>query len=83
LRDGAINWELFHDIENPNRYVEMFTSESWTEHLRQHERITKADLAIEQHAISFHKGKDPPHVSHLISENTSKQNHKSKKEDKV
>ncbi|TLX95185.1 MAG: MFS transporter [Thaumarchaeota archaeon] len=83
LRDGAINWGLFHDIENPSRYVEMFTSESWTEHLRQHERITKADLAIEQHAISFHTGKDPPHISHLIGENTSKQNHKSKKEDKV
>jgi len=83
LRDGAINWELFHDVENPSRYVEMFTSESWTEHLRQHERITKADLAIEQHAISFHIGKDPPHVSHLISENTFKQNHKTKKEDKV
>src|SRR5438309_277245 len=83
LRDGAINWELFHDIENPSRYVEMFTSESWTEHLRQHERITKADLAIEQHAISFHIGKDPPRVSHLIGENTSKQNHKTKKEDKV
>jgi MFS family permease/quinol monooxygenase YgiN len=82
LRDGAINWELFHDIENPSRYVETYTSESWTEHLRQHERITKADLAIEQHAISFHIGKDPPRVSHLISENTSKQNHKMKKEDK-
>src|SRR3989441_2220841 len=83
LRDGAINWVLFHDIENPSRYVEMFTSESWTEHLRQHERITKADLAIEQHAISFHIGKDPPRISHLIGENTSKQNHKTKKEDKV
>src|SRR5713226_7433640 len=83
LRDGAINWVLFHDIENPSRYVEMFTSESWTEHLRQHERITKADLAIEQHAISFHIGKDPPRISHLIGENTSKQNHKTKKEGKV
>src|SRR5437879_848983 len=83
LRDGAINWVLFHDIENPSRYVEMFTSESWTEHLRQHERITKADLAIEQHAISFHIGKDPPRISHLISENASKQNHKTKKENKV
>ncbi|HYL66847.1 MAG TPA: MFS transporter [Nitrosopumilaceae archaeon] len=82
LRDGAINWELFHDVENPSRYVMMFTSESWTEHLRQHERITKADRAIEQHAISFHIGKDPPRVSHLISENISKQNHKTKKEDK-
>jgi MFS family permease len=83
LRDGAINWELFHDIENPSRYVMMFTSESWTEHLRQHERITKADLAIEQHAISFHIGKDPPRISHLISEDTAKHNHKTKKEDKV
>ncbi|OLC33454.1 MAG: hypothetical protein AUH84_06975 [Thaumarchaeota archaeon 13_1_40CM_4_38_7] len=83
LRDGAINWELFHDIENPSRYVEMFTSESWTEHLRQHERITKADLAIEQYAISFHMGKDLPRISHLIRENASKQNHKTKKEDKV
>lgn len=83
LRDGAINWELFHDVENPSRYVMLFTSESWTEHLRQHERITKADLAIEQHAISFHIGKDPPRVSHLISEDTSKHNHKTKKEDKA
>src|SRR6267143_1042106 len=83
LRDGAINWELFHDIENPSRYVMMFTSESWTEHLRQHERITKADLAVEQHANSFHIGKGPPRISHLISEDTSKQNHKTKKKDKV
>jgi MFS family permease/quinol monooxygenase YgiN len=81
LRDGAINWELFHDIENPSRYVMMFTSESWTEHLRHHERITKADLAIERHAFSFHIGKDPLRISHLISENISKQNHNAKKED--
>lgn len=83
LRDGAINWGLFHDIENPSRYVMMFTSESWTEHLRQHERITKSDLAVEEHARSFHIGKDPPRISHLISEDTFKQNPKTKKEDKV
>lgn len=80
LRDGAISWELFHDIENPSRYVMMFTSESWTEHLRQHERMTKADLAIEQRAISFHIGKDPPRISHFISEDMSKQNHKTENE---
>lgn len=78
LRDGAINWELYHDVENPGRYVMMFTSESWTEHLRQHERITKSDMAIEEHARSFHIGKDPPRISHLISENISK-NHGTKK----
>ena len=81
LRDGAIRWELFHDVENPSRYVMMFASESWTDHLRHHERMTKADLAIEQHAISFHVGKDPPRVSHLISEDMSRQNPKMKNND--
>jgi MFS family permease len=81
LRDGAISWELFHDVEDPSRYVMMFTSESWTDHLRQHERMTKADLAIEQRAISFHIGSKPPRISHLISEDMSKQNHKIKTED--
>ncbi len=80
LRDGAINWELFHDVENPSRYVMMFTSESWTEHLRHHERMTKADLATEQRAISFHIGKMPPRISHLVSEDMSKQNNKTKNE---
>ncbi|HZS73902.1 MAG TPA: MFS transporter, partial [Candidatus Nitrosotalea sp.] len=83
LRDGATSWELFHDVENPSRYVMMFTSESWTEHLRQHERMTKADLAVEQHAISFHVGKDPPRVSHLISEDISKLKHKMKNENEA
>lgn len=68
LRDGAINWGLFHDLENPSRYVETWTSESWAEHLRHHERVTKADVAIEERVKSFHIGKDPPRVSHLIGE---------------
>ncbi|MGI0087721.1 MAG: MFS transporter [Nitrosotalea sp.] len=83
LRDGAINWGLYHDIENPSRYVMTFVSESWTEHLRQHERITKADVAIEERARSFHIGKDPIRISHLIAEDTFKQNNKIRKEDKT
>ncbi len=83
LRDGAINWGLFHDVENPNRYVETFISESWTEHLRQHERITKADIALEDKARSFHVGPDPPRISHLIAENTFRQNKNQINEDKI
>ncbi|MDE1764267.1 MAG: MFS transporter [Thaumarchaeota archaeon] len=81
LRDGAINWGLYHDVENPSRYVESWLSESWTEHLRQHERITKSDVIIEDKARSFHIGKDPIRISHLIGENTFKQNHNMKKEE--
>jgi transmembrane secretion effector len=40
LRDGAANWGIFFDVTNPNRYVEIFVDESWTEHLRNHERFT-------------------------------------------
>ncbi len=83
LRDGAISWDLYHDIENPSRFVMMFVSQSWTEHLRQHERITKSDRILEERAFSFHIGKDPPRITHLISENTLKQNQNSKKDDKT
>ncbi|MEM8602528.1 MAG: MFS transporter [Cyanobacteria bacterium P01_H01_bin.121] len=66
LRDGAIRWGLFQDLEDHQRYVESFLVESWAEHERQHQRILQADLDIEQKAKSFHIGEQPPVVSHLI-----------------
>jgi MFS family permease len=66
LRDGAINWGLFRDVENPSRYVETFVVESWAEHLRQHERITKTDKEIQDKVYTFHVGKADPVVDHFI-----------------
>src|SRR5207245_2229322 len=66
LRDGAINWSLFRDVENPSRYVETFVVESWAEHLRQHERITKTDKEIQDRVNTFHVGKTDPVVDHFI-----------------
>jgi MFS family permease len=65
-RDGAVRWGLFHDTADPSRYLETFIVESWAEHLRQHERVTFADRAVEQRAYAFHIGDAPPTVSHLI-----------------
>jgi len=65
-RDGAIRWGLFNDTANSSRYVETFVVESWLEHLRQHERVTVADRAVEERALAFHIGDAPPTVSHLI-----------------
>ena len=47
-RDGAFMWELFSDIEQPDRMVECFMVESWLEHLRQHERATVADREVDR-----------------------------------
>ena len=65
-RDGAVRWGLFHDTSDPSRYVETFVVESWAEHLRQHERVTVADRAVEERALAFHISDAPPTVSHLI-----------------
>jgi MFS family permease len=67
LRDGALRWSLLNDSADPWRYVESFAVESWLEHLRQHERITVADRAIESRARAFHLGPEPPVVSHFIA----------------
>ena len=67
-RDGAIHWGLYYDGESPSEYIETFISESWEEHLRQHERFTVADREIEDTIRSFHIGKNPPMVTHFISE---------------
>jgi MFS family permease len=52
-RDGAYAWEVFRDAADPRRYVEMFMVESWLEHLRQHERVTQADLVHERYVRSY------------------------------
>jgi MFS family permease len=52
-RNGAYFWELFHDSAEPSRYVEIFLDESWTEHLRQHERASVSDRAIHARAKRF------------------------------
>ncbi len=66
-RDGAIRWGVFGDTAEPGRYVETFVVASWAEHLRQHERMTMADRAVQQRARAFHIGNTPPAVSHLVS----------------
>ena len=66
-RDGAFMWELFSDIEQPDRIVECFMVESWLEHLRQHERATVADREVSERARVFHLGSDLPRVTHMVA----------------
>jgi len=52
-RNGAYFWQLFHDSEDPARFIECFMDESWVEHLRQHERASVADREIRHRAQQF------------------------------
>lgn len=66
LRDGAYAWGVTQDSGNPERVVEWFMVESWAEHLRQHERLSHAGADIQGEALAFHRGGQPPSVTHLI-----------------
>jgi MFS family permease len=63
-RDGASRWGIFRDTEHPDLYLETFLVDSWAEHLRQHERVTRADRALEER-IGSYTSKEPK-VRHLI-----------------
>lgn len=65
-RDGAHRWDLFEDLERPGTYLETFLVDSWSEHLRQHERLTVSDLELTELAKSFHRGAEPPAVRHML-----------------
>jgi MFS family permease len=65
-RDGAYRWGLYADLERPGCYVETFMVESWSEHLRQHGRLTVADLELTKLTRSFHRGDRPPEVRHML-----------------
>jgi predicted MFS family arabinose efflux permease len=65
-RDGAYAWHVFEDPEDNSRFVETFLSDSWADHLRQHERVTRADQKQEATVLRFQVG-DGPQITHLIA----------------
>jgi MFS family permease len=65
-RDGAYRWGVFEDAADEGRVVEVFLVASWTEHLRQHERVTNADRLVQECVDRFHLG-EAPKVTHFIA----------------
>jgi MFS family permease len=63
-RDGASRWGVYRDTEHPTQFVETFIVESWAEHLRQHERLTRADRDFEENVRRFES--KPIQVRHFI-----------------
>jgi predicted MFS family arabinose efflux permease len=66
-RTGASAWRVWQDAADPGRIVEQFVVASWTEHIRQHERVTIRD----QHRLdNISALTDPDHpaaVTHWLT----------------
>ena len=63
-RDCASRWGICRDLEAANRYLETFIVPSWEEHVRQHDRLTRADSEMERGLRSYTRGE--PTVRHLL-----------------
>ncbi len=72
LRQGALSWELLHDLGEPGRYVEQVVDESWTEHLRRFDRVTAADVALRDRKLAFHVAPEPPVVTRYEIESSER-----------
>jgi MFS family permease len=64
-RDGAYDWGVFEDPAREGRFIETFQTDSWLEHLHQHERVTNADRILESAVWRFQVGAGPT-TTHLI-----------------
>lgn len=65
-RTGAHDWGTYEDPTSAGRFVETFQTDSWLEHLRQHERVTHADRAV-QKAVDDFQLQGAPKVSYLLA----------------
>jgi MFS family permease len=63
-RDGASRWGICRDLEIADRYLETFIVSSWAEHVRQHDRLTRADSQIEERLRRCTRSE--PSVRHLV-----------------
>ena len=63
LRNGAYGWHLRSDLAQPNHFEMEVVVPSWTQHLRQRERMTKDEMEIIHKLYSLHRGSNAPEES--------------------
>jgi MFS family permease len=60
LRNGAFSWRLHEDLARYNTYRIEIMVPSWSQHLAQSERLTKAEKMLLERARNFHVGNTAP-----------------------
>lgn len=66
-RDGALAWGIYENTERQNHFIESFYVESWLGHLRQHERVTAADRALQSEIRALLSADSAPVVAHYVA----------------
>ncbi|RWL80830.1 MAG: MFS transporter [Mesorhizobium sp.] len=70
-RDGARNWTLARDLENPSVWIEHYHTPTWVEYIRHNRRATHADAVVGERIRALHSGESPPRVRRMIERPTT------------
>jgi len=70
--EGMAYWELFQDPAEPGHYIEIRIADTWTDHMRQHEYVTKNVQVMENRIRTLIKDCPPPIISHYIGKSPIK-----------
>lgn len=70
-RDGARNWSLARDLENPELWMESYHTPTWVEYIRHNLRTTHADATVGERIRALHSGSEPPRVQRMIERPTN------------
>ncbi|RWE28727.1 MFS transporter, partial [Mesorhizobium sp.] len=70
-RDGARNWTLARDLENPGIWIEHYHTPTWIEYIRHNRRATHADAVVGERIRALHSGENPPRVRRMIERPTT------------
>ena len=65
-RNGAYGWSIARDIADPELWTERYHCPTWFDYLRQRNRSTQSERAMEQRAIAFHVGPGPVRVRRML-----------------
>ncbi|MEP9386867.1 MFS transporter [Mesorhizobium sp. KR9-304] len=65
-RDGARNWTLKRDLENPQIWVETYHTPTWHEYIRHNLRTTHSDAVVWDTLRRLHSGTEPIKVRRMI-----------------
>jgi quinol monooxygenase YgiN len=66
-RAGAMFWQLYEDVAHPEGWMEVWSVESWTDHLREVTRLSEDDRAALARAGVFQCGGDGPRPARYIA----------------
>jgi len=65
-RNGAYGWSIARDIADPELWTERFHCPTWLDYLRQRNRSTVSERALDRQAAAFHIGHEPARVRRML-----------------